>query len=86
MSARTFVVLATLTLFGWVDAIRFAAEAYLGDFTLGIEETWTSLHDEDLRATTIAASWYPLESLKTVFKDGAGSSFVNNNVRIRGQC
>jgi hypothetical protein len=47
------------------EGLRFLAEAYLGDFTLGVERLQTSLGDEqELRSTTIAGSWYPLESLK----------------------
>jgi len=47
------------------DGYRFAAEVYLGDFTLGAEHAKTKLEDgPELDATTLAASWYPLESLK----------------------
>lgn len=47
------------------EGLRFAAEAYLGDFTLGVERLQTTPGDgAQLRSTTLAASWYPLESLK----------------------
>lgn len=47
------------------EALRFAAEAYLGNFTLGVERWQTTAGDTpDLRSTMLAASWYPLESLK----------------------
>jgi hypothetical protein len=42
------------------------AEYYLGDFTLGAAYTTTQLEDssEDLKTTTLSASWYPIDSLK----------------------
>ena len=47
------------------DGYRFAAEAYLGKFTLGAEHGRTKLEDgPELEATTVFASWYPIESLK----------------------
>jgi hypothetical protein len=47
------------------EGLRYAAEAYLGDFTLGIERLQTTPGEgPKLRSTTLAASWYPLESLK----------------------
>lgn len=47
------------------EGVRFAAEAYLGDFTLGVERLQTTPGEgRELRSTTLAASWYPLDSLK----------------------
>lgn len=47
------------------EGLRFAAEGYFGDFTLGIERLQTTLGDgPQLRSTTLAAIWYPLESTK----------------------
>ncbi len=47
------------------DGYRFDAEIYLGAFTLGAEHVKTKLEDgPDVEATTLAARWYPLESLK----------------------
>lgn len=47
------------------DGYRFNAEAYLGDFTLGAEHVKTKLEDgPEVEATTLAAAWYPFESLK----------------------
>lgn len=47
------------------DGYRFDAEMYLGNFTIGAEHAKTKLEDgPEVDATTLAASWYPLESLK----------------------
>jgi hypothetical protein len=47
------------------DGYRFAAEAYLGNFTLGAEHVTTKLEDgPEIEATTLAASWYPIDSVK----------------------
>lgn len=45
---------------------RADAEYYLGNFTFGAAYTTTTLedNDEDLKSTTLAASWYPIDSLK----------------------
>lgn len=47
------------------DGYRAEAEAYLDNFTLGAEYAKTKLEDgPEFDATTLAASWYPFESLK----------------------
>jgi hypothetical protein len=47
------------------DGYRLAAEGYLGNFTIGAEYETTKLEDgPKVEATTLAASWYPLDSLK----------------------
>lgn len=47
------------------DGYRFEAEAYLGKFTLGAEHARTKLEDgPEIEATTLFASWYPIESVK----------------------
>jgi hypothetical protein len=47
------------------DGYRVDAELYLGDFTLGAEHATTKLGDgPEVEATTLAASWYPIESVK----------------------
>jgi hypothetical protein len=44
---------------------RIDAEAYLGDFTVGASRTSSELDDgPKLESTALAASWYPLDSLK----------------------
>ena len=42
------------------------AEYYIADFTLGAAYTITLLEDssEDLKTTTLSASWYPIDSVK----------------------
>jgi len=49
-----------------VDSYRVDAEYYIGDFTIGAGYTTTTLEDsaEDLKTTTLSASWYPIDSLK----------------------
>lgn len=44
---------------------RFAAEAYLGNFTLGASRTSTDLQDgPTLTTNEVSASWYPIENLR----------------------
>lgn len=51
-----------------LDTENFAvnAEYYLGNFTFGAEYRTTELENssEDLKSTTLSASWYPIDSLK----------------------
>jgi hypothetical protein len=47
------------------DTLRFDAEAYLGNFTVGAEHARTKLEDgPELKATTIFGAWYPIDSVK----------------------
>lgn len=47
------------------ESYRFDAEYYLGDFTFGVAHTTTTLEEgPELESTTLATSWYPLDSLK----------------------
>ena len=47
------------------DGYRAEAEAYLGNFTVGAEYAKTKFEDgPEFDATTLAATWYPLESVK----------------------
>jgi hypothetical protein len=47
------------------DGYHFAAEVYLGNFTIGANYVSTQFENgPELEATTVSASWYPLDSLK----------------------
>lgn len=47
------------------DNYRFDVEAYLGDFTVGVSRTSSELDNgPKLESNTLAASWYPLDSVK----------------------
>lgn len=53
------------------DNYRFAAEAYLGDFTFGANHTSTELEDgPKLESNIFNASWYPLDSLRVTLSGG----------------
>jgi len=56
---------------------RAAGEYYLGDFTFGAAYVTTSLEQgDDLKSTTLSASWYPFESLKVTL---SGNDLYSNN-------
>lgn len=53
------------------DNYRVAAEAYLGNFTLGATHTSTELEDgPKLESNVFNASWYPLNSLRVSISGG----------------
>ena len=53
------------------DNYRLAAEAYLGNFTLGANHTSTELEDgPKLESNLFSASWYPLNSLRVTLSGG----------------
>lgn len=53
------------------DSYRFAAEAYLGDFTFGANHTSTELEDgPKLESNLFSASWYPIDDLRVSLSGG----------------
>lgn len=54
-----------------LDYYRFAAEAYLWDFTVGAVHTSTELEDgPKLESNIFNASWYPIDSVKVTLSGG----------------
>jgi len=53
------------------DNYRVAAEAYLGNFTVGVTHTSTELEDgPTLESDVLNASWYPMENLRVSLSGG----------------
>ena len=53
------------------DNYRLAAEAYLGDFTVGANHTSTELENgPKLESNIISASWYPIDSVRVTLSGG----------------
>ncbi|HEY0943294.1 MAG TPA: hypothetical protein VGE08_24630 [Steroidobacter sp.] len=54
-----------------LDYYRFAAEAYLGDFTFGAVHTSTELEDgPKLESNIFNATWYPIDSVRVTLSGG----------------
>jgi hypothetical protein len=53
------------------DSYRVAAEAYLGNFTVGANYTSTELEDgPKLESNIVNASWYPIDSVRVTLSGG----------------
>jgi hypothetical protein len=53
------------------DSYRAAAEAYLGNFTVGANHTSTELEDgPTLKSNIFSASWYPMTDLRVTLSGG----------------
>ncbi|MBM0103660.1 hypothetical protein JM946_02845 [Steroidobacter sp. S1-65] len=53
------------------DFYRFAAEAYLWDFTVGAVHTSTELEDgPKIESNVFSASWYPIDSVRVMLSGG----------------